>query len=361
MFWESAMRKGWVIAAVIAGATGAVQAAEVQLFGIHTPSQGKWAVFARISDATSVDGGQVSGLSSIGIDVLNQTLPAGTATVLTSFVALPTGSTKYVDNTFTPPSIGYGFWLLRSDGETFTEGAVSGVRGISGAQHALIAPETPPATIPFANFVLQGVGLTPGVVAADPVGGDRTSSTKWTAPVQVAGGTYTPSATTGAGSQVGLKLRFYDDAPGVNLLKAFEPQNGKPWRIEGAAASSAVIDARNFTTGANLVGDSTVKAGLGDADLNGVVDFNDLVKLAQNYNSNNTNWFQGDFTYDGTTDFNDLVALAQNYNQPVPSAPIGSAAFEQDLARAFSAVPEPGAVGLVVTAMMAHGLRRRRK
>jgi len=53
-----------------------------------------------------------------------------------------------------------------------------------------------------------------------------------------------------------------------------------------------------------------------DANHDGSVDFNDLVKLAQNYNvSDGTRtWEQGDFTGDGNVDFNDLVILAQNYN-----------------------------------------------
>lgn len=56
---------------------------------------------------------------------------------------------------------------------------------------------------------------------------------------------------------------------------------------------------------------STLK---GDANLDRIVDFQDLVRLAQNYNSGGKVWSQGDFNYDGTVDFNDLVALAQNYN-----------------------------------------------
>jgi hypothetical protein len=110
---------------------------------------------------------------------------------------------------------------------------------------------------------------------------------------------------------------------------------------------------------------------LGDATLDGVVDFNDLVKLAQNYNTNvsaitDSWWTRGDFTYDGTTDFNDLVKLAQNYNTALPDAPIpgASADFQRDLATAFATVPEPGALtafalsGLLLT-RPGRGRRRR--
>jgi hypothetical protein len=102
----------------------------------------------------------------------------------------------------------------------------------------------------------------------------------------------------------------------------------------------------------------------GDATLDGTVDFNDLVRLAQNYNSVDGNhvWSQGDFTYDGNVDFNDLVKLAQNYNQtlPPPAAAFG-AAFSEDFARAMAAVPEPGTLGGLALAGAAAMLRRRRR
>src|SRR3954447_6188525 len=73
LVWESAMRNGWLIAAAIVGAANVSQGADLQIFGIHTPDQGKWAVYARISNANSVNGGgtQVSGMSGITLDMLN--------------------------------------------------------------------------------------------------------------------------------------------------------------------------------------------------------------------------------------------------------------------------------------------------
>ncbi|HEY7115374.1 MAG TPA: hypothetical protein VH475_02245, partial [Tepidisphaeraceae bacterium] len=67
----------------------------------------------------------------------------------------------------------------------------------------------------------------------------------------------------------------------------------------------------------------------GDATLDGTVDFNDLVALAQNYNRTDGTrvWATGDFTYDGNVDFNDLVALAQNYNKTLtvfPAEPVAA-------------------------------------
>jgi hypothetical protein len=95
----------------------------------------------------------------------------------------------------------------------------------------------------------------------------------------------------------------------------------------------------------------------GDTTLDGVVNFNDLVLLAQNYNTTvsavtESWWFRGDFTGDGVVNFNDLVLLAQNYGGVLPEAPIAGAApgFDGDLARALVSVPEPLAAGPLATA-----------
>jgi len=80
----------------------------------------------------------------------------------------------------------------------------------------------------------------------------------------------------------------------------------------------------------------------GDADLNGVVDFVDLVAVARSFNQSQQTWFQGDFDNNGTVDFADLVVLARNFNSP-PSGISGvdGAGFQQEWTRAMSVVPEP--------------------
>jgi hypothetical protein len=107
---------------------------------------------------------------------------------------------------------------------------------------------------------------------------------------------------------------------------------------------------------------------LGDATLDGVVDFNDLVRLAQNYNvmfSAGTDgwWSHGDFTYDGVVDFNDLVKLAQNYGSVLPAALPGAAPdFQNDLAAAAAAlasVPEPTDLAWALAASGCAAQRRR--
>jgi hypothetical protein len=67
----------------------------------------------------------------------------------------------------------------------------------------------------------------------------------------------------------------------------------------------------------------------GDANFDRVVDFADLVIIAQNYNLTGKNWLQGNFDYDaaGTVGFPELVSLAQNYNLTLPGAPAITAAI----------------------------------
>jgi hypothetical protein len=101
-------------------------------------------------------------------------------------------------------------------------------------------------------------------------------------------------------------------------------------------------------------------AGPGDATADGAVNFEDLVALAQNYNTTTglMRWSQGDFTEDGNVDFADLVLLAQNYNTgtPVGAAPELAAAYGGAFASDWRAaqaiaeagVPEPASVGVLL-------------
>lgn len=82
----------------------------------------------------------------------------------------------------------------------------------------------------------------------------------------------------------------------------------------------------------------------GDANQDGKVDFSDLLILAQHYGELGATLQDGDFNLDGTIGFGDLLILAQNYGQT-------------NMQAALSAVPEPGAVALLLLAPLA---RRRR-
>ena len=57
----------------------------------------------------------------------------------------------------------------------------------------------------------------------------------------------------------------------------------------------------------------------GDANHDGIVNFADLLLLAQNYGKSNSTFGQGDFTYDGAVGFADLLILAQHYGRSLPA------------------------------------------
>ena len=98
----------------------------------------------------------------------------------------------------------------------------------------------------------------------------------------------------------------------------------------------------------------------GDANVDGIVNFQDLVLLAQQYDvATDRTWATGDLNGDGVTNFADLVALAQHYNPGVSAGTIASphtADFAADWALAQSLVPQPG--GALAAVGLAAALRR---
>jgi hypothetical protein len=90
-------------------------------------------------------------------------------------------------------------------------------------------------------------------------------------------------------------------------------------------ATSGVTDPAHNTLATSYALDFFTLAG--DANRDRAVDFNDLVMLAQHYNTIGGMTFdEGDFNYDGNVDFNDMVLLAQRYNAslaaPAVAAPV---------------------------------------
>jgi cyclophilin family peptidyl-prolyl cis-trans isomerase len=75
----------------------------------------------------------------------------------------------------------------------------------------------------------------------------------------------------------------------------------------------------------------------GDLNRDRKVDFNDLVALAQNYNTSGKTYVDGDFTLDGKVDFNDLVVLAQRYNTALGGAPVQGASATLSFSDAWAA------------------------
>ncbi len=89
----------------------------------------------------------------------------------------------------------------------------------------------------------------------------------------------------------------------------------------------------------------------GDTDLNGAVNFDDLLRLAARYGQSVTAWSSGDFNYDGVVNFDDLLLLAANYGRS--DAPPAAAL-------ALVAVPEP-TTAIAAASLAVAALRRRRR
>jgi probable HAF family extracellular repeat protein len=164
---------------------------------------------------------------------------------------------------------------------------------------------------------------------------------------------------------------FTDDADSVFhafLTDGVGPMIDLNSKVTSKAADWVLSSAGSINDGGTIVGTGTrggAKHGFmlvpladGDANADGAVDFLDLAKLAQNYNTTSgaLTWEQGDFNGDGSVDFLDLAALAQNYNT-------GQAVFESDLQAAFAtAVPEPTApITLALAAFLSLHRRRRHR
>lgn len=99
----------------------------------------------------------------------------------------------------------------------------------------------------------------------------------------------------------------------------------------------------------------------GDTDFSFSVDFDDLLKLAQNYGlGTDRTWLSGDFDGDNDVDFDDLLTLAQNYTVGgLTDTSAFTTSFAADWSLARSLVPEPTSLALV--SLLSVGLGRRRK
>lgn len=102
----------------------------------------------------------------------------------------------------------------------------------------------------------------------------------------------------------------------------------------------------------------------GDTNLDGAVNFADLLAVAQNYGTSGKDWSQGDLNYNRTVNFDDLLAIAQNYGRSFlgdgsVATDIGLAGqFASDWALARLIVPEPASLAALLAGMSV--FRRRR-
>lgn len=234
------------------------------------------------------------------------------------------------------------------------------------------------ATGPNATLTKNG----DGVLKLSSLIGHRLTVDAGTVELSNAGAYHTKFlAVSAGGAQLDIKNAFYSvdyeagDSPLSTLATSIASGcNGGSWN--GPGIGSSLANQNGYAVGIaeqSAIGvtfwngisiDSTTVVlrltRIGDSDLNGTVDFDDLLKLAQNYGSNGKLWTDGDSNYDGAVNFDDLLGLAQNYSQ---SASLALAAlgdnpgFAADWALAVSLVPEPALCSAVLSVAL---VRRRR-
>ena len=101
----------------------------------------------------------------------------------------------------------------------------------------------------------------------------------------------------------------------------------------------------------------------GDANGDGVVDFKDLLILAQNYGkSPNETFADGDFNGDGSVGFDDLLILSQNYGHVMTAAESQrlAASLREQATTRLGSVPEPATVVLIAIPLCGLSRPRRR-
>lgn len=112
-------------------------------------------------------------------------------------------------------------------------------------------------------------------------------------------------------------LNLRSDAPGASGLP-HAPLGDGDWQLTMPAGS--FTDVAGNPTVVDATAAFTVL--LGDANRDRVVDFTDLLILAQNYGRSGRNFAQGNFDYspDGLVSFDDLLLLAQRYGTSLSTA-----------------------------------------
>jgi len=154
-----------------------------------------------------------------------------------------------------------------------------------------------------------------------------------------------------------LQISYAAGNSPVSTIRAYLTSGYDSGKWDGSGIASSTAASANATIGYADSADGVVQGQPtntvlvkytipGDANLDGTVNFTDLVILAQHYGKSGMNWDQGDFDYDGTVAFADLASLAQHYGQTLAPAV------------AAVSVPEPSTAPVV--ALCLAFIRRRR-
>jgi hypothetical protein len=111
----------------------------------------------------------------------------------------------------------------------------------------------------------------------------------------------------------GLRVSFNADT----LTATFTGLSLPDGNYRATLKAAGVTDAFGNPMAADVTFDFFVLAG--DVNRDRVVNFDDLLVLAKNYNATGATFAQGDLNFDGVVNFDDLLILAKGYNTSVPA------------------------------------------
>jgi hypothetical protein len=178
-----------------------------------------------------------------------------------------------------------------------------------------------------ANQTLGALDIQTGVVTLNGSATLRTDSLAFTVSPLPTGGINPPRGHLDVGSSQ-LDVHYLGTDPFAQI---------RTWIFQGVIMSgkadgSHYVGYADSADGVVLgLTDHTVLAQFaldGDTNLDNNVNFDDLLRLAQNYGKReNANWDEGDFNYDSKIDFQDLLKLAQNFGRSLGGSPTTAGAL----------------------------------
>ena len=157
----------------------------------------------------------------------------------------------------------------------------------------------------------------------------------------ISGGVLDMTADANATGETGIVLFHSNNSPDIGLLTVTGDPDFQNLRVFDVAGDGGSL---GYDVLMDYVG-GTVEPLMGDVNLSGLVDDDDLSLLLANWNIGDE-WGEGDLNENGTVDDDDLSLLLANWGAG------GSAAPE--------AVPEPATLGLLAIGDLGALLRRRR-
>lgn len=388
----------WTADGATAGGTGAWDSSSNTWSATAVPgtarawSRGSTAHFAGAGGTVTIDQAGVSADAGLVFDadytLAGGALTLGGVTADDNTLSMPAGVTATVSAAIAGTSdvrkSGPGT-LVINGGSTLTGSTaiVDGTLRIShaGALSASAATVAGGRLEVAADASMPGLTVTSGVAVLDP-------STRYVLSVD-----NLAVAETAAGGLIDLGKGRIDIAAGgiaESELRAdiIAGRNGGSWNgTEGITSSVSAGDSRfgvGYLVDNNTGAASVAWAALGDANLDGLVNFDDILNVFPNYGGTGTySWQQGDFTYDGLVNFDDILAMFPNYGAPgylagsfgVGGLSAGGAGMSGgEVLSLFgtgsstpsfgmvTAVPEPGTLALLgCGGMLALGMRARRR